>query len=258
MPVNYEVVLDVYQGPLDLLLQLIERQELDITLVSLALITDQYLAHLAHLKELSAANLATFLVIAARLLVIKSRVLLPREEEEADASEEEEWVDDLVDRLKEYKRFKEAAAYLGELAAAGKRLWPRFAPPPKMEKPPQFGEMRVEELAAAFAQVLEEHPPTPPVDPVVSPLVVRISDCVARILQGLRRYRRLRFSSLIKRARSRIEVIVTFLAMLELIKQRRIAVMQEKLFGEIYVQARTIDAAAEGTDGSEALQVGPE
>jgi segregation and condensation protein A len=114
---TYQVQLDVFEGPLDLLLRLIEREELDITLVSLALVADQFLAHIARLPDASAASLADFLAIGARLLVLKSRVLLPRPENEA-ASEEEDWGQDLVERLQEYRRYKEAAARLRAIEEA--------------------------------------------------------------------------------------------------------------------------------------------
>jgi segregation and condensation protein A len=116
----YQVTLPVFEGPLDLLLHLIERQELDITQVSLAQVTNQYLDHLSRLSERDADSLADFLVVAAKLLLIKSRVLLPQppaapmaEGEEADVGE------DLVRQLIEYKRFKEVARWLQDLDEQG-------------------------------------------------------------------------------------------------------------------------------------------
>ena len=130
---TYQVELEVYQGPLDLLLRLIEREELDITTVSLAVVTDQYLAYLAEVRERSAAQLADFLQVAGRLLVLKSRVLLPRPEEQADGEELLADEDDLVAQLREYKRFKETAARLREIEASGLRTYARAAPPPHVE-----------------------------------------------------------------------------------------------------------------------------
>ena len=233
---SYQVSLDVFEGPLDLLLRLIEREELDIALVSLALVADQYLAHLAQLSERSASNLADFLVIAAKLLVIKSRNLLPKSEEEGDG-EEEDWEDDLVQRLQEYKRFKLAAAKLREIEERGLRAYPHEAPPPRFEPRLSPGDATIEDLVSAFRRVLEEHPLTPPVDQVVAPVTVHIADCISTILTRLRRYGRVRFSTLMRRARSRAEMIVTFLAMLELIKQQRLRAVQERPFGEIHLQA---------------------
>lgn len=235
---TYRVDLEVYHGPLDLLLRLIEREELDITTVSLAVVTDQYLAYLAEIRERSAAQLADFLQVAGRLLVLKSRVLLPRPEDKAEGDELLADEDDLVAQLREYKRFKETAAKLKEIEASGLRTYPRAAPPPRMEPRLKPGEVGIEELVAAFRQVLDAQPPTQPVDDVVAPLSVHIRDCIALILDRVARYRRARFSTLLRSARSRQEVIVTFLALLELIKQQRVRASQERPFGEIYLEAR--------------------
>ena len=244
---TYAVALDVFEGPLDLLLRLIQRKELDIALVSLALVTDQYMAYLANLRELSAENLADFLVIAARLLVIKSRVLLPQPEDEDDGEDEEDWGEDLVARLREYKRFKQVALKLRDIESAGRRAFARLAPPPKIERRLSYGEASVDELILAFRRALEAHPPTAEVDDVVSPIVVHISVCVENILTRLRRSPRLRFSTLMRSARSRVEIIVMFLAMLELIKQQRLCVTQTQAFGEIFLEAREPDPDAEIT-----------
>lgn len=241
---TYQVSLHVFEGPLDLLLRLIEREQLDITLVSLAVVTDQYLAHIAQLQNCPAADLAEFLVIAARLLLIKSRVLLPQPEEKR-ADEESEWADDLVERLREYKRFKATAVKLREIEEQGQRLFPRMAPPPKVERRLQPGEASLAELAEAFRRVLTAHPPTPPVDRVVAPIAVSIGECIQRVIERVRLRRRVRFSALMREARSRLEVIVTFMAVLELIKQQRLRASQDELFGEIYLSARQPDPHAD-------------
>ncbi|HHX64720.1 MAG TPA: segregation/condensation protein A [Chloroflexi bacterium] len=241
---EYRVSLDVFEGPLDLLLRLIEREELDITLVSLAVVADQYLAHIAEMRELSAANLAEFVVIAARLVVIKSRVLLPRPEDEED-DQDEEWGEDLVERLREYKRFKDAALRLRNIEELGRHAYPRVAPPPQIERPLKPGEVTVDELIDALRRVLAARPAAPPVDDVVAPIVVRIGDCVRNIERMVRRYGRVRFSTVMRRARSRLEVIVTFLAMLEMIKQQRLRAVQERSFSDIYLEEREPDPGAE-------------
>jgi len=241
---QYQVQLAVFQGPLDLLLRLIERDELDITLVSLALVADQFLAHISQLQEASAGSLAEFLVIAARLLVLKSRVLLPREEDEVD-EEQEDWEQELLERLLEYKRFKSVAQKLRELEETDLRSYPRIAAPPKLRPRFEPGEVSPDELYAAFKRILEAHPPMPPVDDVVAPVVIHIADCIQSILTRVKRYPRVRFSTLMRHARSRLEVIVTFLAMLELIKLQQLRVTQEQAFGEIYVEAREPDPGVE-------------
>ena len=241
---TYRVSLDVFEGPLDLLLRLIEREELDITLVSLALVADQFLAHIARLQGASAANLADFLSIGARLVVLKSRVLLPRPEDE-DTSDDEDWGQDLVERLQEYRRYKEVAGRLREIEETNQRMYPRVAPPPHMERPLQPGEVSLQQLLAALQEVLSAHPPSRPVDDVVAPVMVRIGDCVRTIQEMTARMGRVRFSLLMRRAHSRMEIIVTFLAMLELIKQQRLRAVQEYAFEEIYLEAREPDVDAE-------------
>ncbi len=249
---DYQVSLQVFEGPLDLLLRLIEQEQLDITLVSLAVVTDQYLAYLSELQQAAAHNLAEFLVIAARLLVIKSRVLLPRPE--APPTEEEgDWSEDLVERLREYRRYKLGAAKLREIEERGLHAYPRVTPPIKPERRLGPGELSPEELAEAFRRVLAAHPPAPVVDGIVAPVTVRITDCIQTILSQVGAGRRVRFSALMRAARSRLEVIVTFMALLELIKQQRVAARQEQLFGEIYIEARAPDPqlAAEPIDLAE-------
>ncbi|MBC7236533.1 MAG: segregation/condensation protein A [Chloroflexi bacterium] len=246
---TYQVSLDIFEGPLDLLLRLIEREELDITRISLALVADQYLAHLDQVRHASAASLADFLLIAARLLVIKSRVLLPRPEE-PEEEEEEDWESDLVDQLREYKRFKEAAAWLRQIEEAGRRAYPRVAPPPRLEPRLQPGEASIEELLAALKRVLDARAPTPPVDGIVSPMTVHLADCIAAILSRVRRARRVRFSFLMRTARSRLEIVVTFLALLELIKQQQVRATQERPFGEIYIERREPDPPDESAPGA--------
>ena len=239
----YQVALNIFEGPLDLLLRLIEHEELDITLVSLAMVADQYLAYISELQRISAADLADFLVIAAKLLVIKSRTLLPQPEGELE--EDEDWEDDLVQRLRDYKRFKEVANGLRDIEQKGLKAYPRIAPPPKIERRLEPGEISIEALLEAFQQVLENHPPVMPVSEIVSPVVVHIADCIENVLARARRYQRARFSTLMRHIRSRTELIVTFLAILELIKQQRIKVTQEHSFGEIYIELREPDPEAE-------------
>ncbi len=240
---TYRVTLDVFEGPLDLLLRLIEREELDISRISLTLVADQYLAHVAQLNETSAANLADFLVIAAKLLVIKSRALLPKVEEEAE-EDEDDVGEDLEQQLREYKCFKEAAKALRQIEESGLKAYPRIAPPAQPQQRLEPGNVTLADLIEAYKRALEAHPVAQPVDRVVAPIVVHIADCIKTITDLLRRHQRLRFSTLIRRARSRLEIIVSFLALLELLKQQRLVAVQECAFGEIYIEPRVPDPEA--------------
>ncbi|MHB1294373.1 MAG: segregation and condensation protein A [Anaerolineae bacterium] len=241
----YQVALDVFEGPLDVLLRLIEHEELDVTKVSLTLVADQFLAHIARLQEISAANLADFLLVAAKLLVIKSQSLLPRSDEEEDEEDEEDVGEQLARQLLEYKRYKEVAQKLRGIEEKGLRTFPRTAQPPQIVRRLQPGEVSLAELLKAFRQALEAHPPMPAIDTVVAPVVIHIADCIRTITNMVHRYTRIRFSTLMRRAHSRTEVIVTFMAILELIKQQQIVATQERAFGEIYIEAHEPDPEAQ-------------
>lgn len=228
----YRLKLTVFEGPLDLLLQLIENRELDITTVSLAQVTDQYLEYIGLLQEIEAGALAEFLVIAAKLLLIKSRLLLPQppglEEEEEDVGQE------LARQLLEYKRFKEAALTLRQREAQGLRAYVRVAPPPELPRRFDLEGVSVDDLLEAVRQALQAHP-APPVSEVVAPFVISIADKMAEILDSVAERGRVSFQRLLAESRSRLEVIVAFLALLELIKEHKVVVRQERLFGDIFV-----------------------
>ena len=248
----YHVTLDIFEGPLDLLLRLIERQVLDITRVSLALVTDQYLAHITLLGDTSAENLADFLVVAAKLLVIKSRSLLPSlipapDEEDEDVGEQ------LARQLVEYKRFKDAAAKLRTIEQRGLHTYLRLAPAPRIERRAPSGHLNPNELLTALLRAFSSQTSFAPVDTVVAPIIVHIGECIRTIKHLLELETRLPLSRAISSAHSRLEVIVIFLAVLELIKQQQVQVMQENPFGEIYLEQRTPDSdiPANPTDFSE-------
>lgn len=244
---SYTVALDIFRGPLELLLRLIEAEELDVTTISLATVADQYLAHLEELQHVEPEDLADFVVVAAQLLVIKSRVLLPQPEEDKE-QEERDWESDLVSRLQAYKRFKEMASRLGEIEERGQRSYVRLAPPPDIEQRVKPGQGDIEDLLQAFEELLERNPPHSPVEEVVSRLEVHIDDCIQSILTGVRHKERVTFSEFMREARSRMEIIVTFLAMLELIKQQQIRVSQKKNFGEICLEQCQEDATEKAGD----------
>jgi segregation and condensation protein A len=230
----YQVRLDVFEGPLDVLLRLIEKQELDITKVSLAAVTDQYLDYISHLQRLEPAILADFLVIAAKLLLIKSRALLPAPPALPEA-EAEDVGDDLVRQLREYKLFKELAERLREREESGLRAYLRMASLPHLEQKLDLSDVTLDDLMDAVREALAIQPPAPAADEVVSPVAFTIGDKIQVIEGLLARRGSFGFRRLLRKAMSRSEIIVTFLALLELIKARRVSVCQEKLFGEIMV-----------------------
>ncbi len=232
----YQVDLLVFQGPLDLLLSLIEQEELDITKISLAQVTNQYLAYLELIKETDPDDLTDFLVIAAKLILIKSKMLLPRPPASVMEEEGEQDIgDELARQLLVYKRFKEIAAQLRELEMKGQRNFVRVAPPPKIEPRLIPGEVSLADLLQAARYALAIKPPEPDVDEVVSPEIITIGRQMAYTWQKLTAKGRLSFIELLDQNRSQIEIIVTFLAVLELIKCYVIKVEQLDIFGDIII-----------------------
>ena len=229
---NYTVQLPVYAGPLDLLLQLIERDELDITRVALAQVTDQFLSYLKVLETMDLGDIADFLVIAARLILIKSEALLPRPVERQPG--EEDPGDELARQLIAYKRYKEIAATLHNREEAGLRTYLRLAPPPKLEAQLDLSGVTTVDLLAAVQRALSLSPDKPALGTVVAPPKVTIRDQIRLIARSLRSGNgRVGFQDMLFEAQTRMEVVVTFLAVLELIKRRKIEARQEQPFGDI-------------------------
>lgn len=239
----YQVRLPIFEGPLDLLLHLIEREELDITKVSLAQVTDQYLEYIGLLEELNAEILADFLVIAAKLLLIKSEMLLPRPPRAPGEEEEEDIGEELARQLIEYRRFKEAALGLKQREEMGLRTYVRVAPLPKLERPLDLEDVSLADLVEAVRRALDLRPPTPSVSNMVTPVTITVAEKMALIEERLESHRRVSFNRLLDQAASRLEIIVTFLAVLELIKLKGIVVQQERLFGEIVIFGKPPDQA---------------
>ncbi len=233
----YLVRLQVFEGPLDLLLHLIEKQELDITAVSLAAVTDQYLEYMRHLERISAENLAEFLVVAAKLLLIKSRALLPAPPAAEGGEEEEDLGEELAQQLREYKRFKELAQQLGQREAEGLRAYLRVAAMPRSDRELDLTGISLDDLLAAVQEALSLQPESGPLAERVAPLAISISDKIQSIETMLARRGSFSFHHFLRQATSRAEIIVTFLALLELIKAGRARVQQKQLFGEILVLA---------------------
>jgi segregation and condensation protein A len=226
---TYQVATPVYEGPLDLLLQLIERAELDITRLALAQVTDQFLSYLEKLEHRTANEVSAFLVIAARLVQIKSEALLPRPPQREIG--EEDPGEALAQQLLVYKRYKEIAAWLGARDEAGLRTFLRLATPPKQVNVNfDLEGVSLRELVKAAENAFAFPPVKTPLREVVAPPKVTIRDKIRLIVQTIRGEGRARFFTLIGRVRSRLEVVVSFLAVLELVKLKRVTASQTALF----------------------------
>jgi segregation and condensation protein A len=225
-----ELQLEVFQGPLDLLLTLIERRRLEITEISLAAVADQYLQAVRALPEPDTELLAEFVVIGARLLLLKSRALLPQPRSE----EEEEPLDDLTDRLEQYRRFKELAQLIASRVESGQQAFQHPARPELAELQPTLAPLDAAVLARLWRSLAHRAVMPARVDDAPR---ARIS--VAARLEGLRELLRdsaeLRWEQVAGETLD--ELIATFLAVLELVRRSELRVVQEGCFGPIRLQA---------------------
>jgi len=235
---QYRVELPVFSGPLDLLLHLIEREELDITAVSLVQVTGQYLDQVRQLGDEQLEGLIDFIGIGARLLLIKSRALLPRppvlpggDEDEEDPTEA------LLRQLRAYKRFKTAAQWLDARQKRGLRTYLRVAPPPQVEGHLDLSGVDTGTLLAALQAALARTETRQQSLSVAQPRTLTIEDQLRHLRGRLSRGRAFLFNDVLVNPRDRTEVAVTLLALLELIKQREAQASQSRLFGPIEIGA---------------------
>ena len=239
-----QVQLPIFEGPLDLLLHLIKKNEVSISDIPIATITEQYLATLELMETLSLDVAGEFLVMASTLVHIKSRMLLPAGADEPDEDDGVDPREDLVRRLLEYQRYKDAAGQLEQREVLTRDVFTRAAVPSEEVGPRGFRELSVFELLGALKRVIDRLPNDTFHDITLEKITVR--EKMTLLLDRLRQQDSVLFESLFAEARSRMEVVVTFLAMLELVKVSAIRIFQEALAGPIMIEAATgMDEAAE-------------
>ena len=228
-----EIRVDGFQGPLDLLLDLIEKEEMDIAVLSLVQVTDQYWQHIER-QELAPDALADFIVIGAKLLYVKSCALLPSAAPPRQERQEGEEVGaQLAQMLQQYKRFKEAADLFRGLEDQGRRTYPRLAPPRNVVLPPGLKGVTLDHLLHTVQEALARQPPEPE-GAIIEFEPFTVDEKEEEIAQALARGGgRLAFRPLLQACRSRTEIVVLFLAILELIKAGRLWAEQEATFGDI-------------------------
>jgi segregation and condensation protein A len=225
--------LQVYEGPLDLLLHLIKRAELDAQDVTASVITEQYLEYLNLMEELNLDIAGEYLVMAATLLLIKSFTLLPHPQG-ADTEEAEDLKRDLVERLLEYQRYREAAAKLEQRPLLGRDVFaapPQTAPDEDSTTPPYT--VSIFDLVQAMAAVLKRL-----ADRAPRTLTLRdipVAQCIPRILAALENDARIEFISLFDDLTDRALIIATFIALLELIRRGEVTAWQEDAVGPIFL-----------------------
>ena len=238
MEVDYKVKLEIFEGPLDLLLYLIKRDEIDIYDISIERITRQYLEYLQAFKELKIDIAGEFVVMAAKLIYLKSRSLLPLDQQppEEDADEDDpRW--DLIRQLIEYKKFKEAAAQLHDRALEQERIFVRDGGSAQISDAPlPLHEVGIFQLIYAFREVIKRVEAREDLQEIFGERFT-VSEKIEKILERVGDGASVRFSELFGQIASRVEIVVTFLALLELIRLNQVRVLQRKMFDEIEIAA---------------------
>ncbi len=232
---QYRIKTDLYQGPLDLLLDLIEKAELDITALSLAQVTDQFLAYVHEMKEENPTEVSAFVVIAARLIQIKSAALLPRQKVNI-TDVDEDTGEALAQQLITYRRFKMLADSLAEREDRKLHSWLRVGVPdtgiePALDISGWNGQM----LARIASRVFAPPKKAKALETVMKKPRLSIHDKIKLLVNRIRKAAMIRFSSLL-RTGNKNETVVTFLAMLELIKQNAVIIHQDGNFSEIEIE----------------------
>ncbi|EKE11906.1 MAG: hypothetical protein ACD_15C00002G0001 [uncultured bacterium] len=234
----YNVKTDKFEGPMDLLLELIEKEKLDVTELSLAHVADQYLEYIRNEEDIKLENLAEFLSVASKLILIKSRALLPLLE---FSEEEEEEIKDLAKQLEEYKKFKEASLVLGKMSEAGRVSYerPSYAGVQDIFYPPE--NVNIYDFRKYFQSVLQEIPIVEKLDEEIVREVITLEEKINDLQNTLRQRVEMSFGELTHNATDKIDVILSFLAMLEMVKQRIIDVEQNELFQEIKMRNKGVN-----------------
>jgi len=233
-PDALEVILEAFEGPLDLLLYLIRRQNLDILEIDVAEITRQYMGYIDLMTSIQLELAAEYLVMAAMLAEIKSRMLLPRQQ--ADEEDEEDPRAELIRRLQEYERFKKAAEDLDELPRMGRDTHQATAQVPDHEQQRPHPDVDMRDLVSALAEVLRRAEMFESHQIELEKLSTR--ERMSQVLDNLRDKQFVPFVALFKFEEGRLGVVVTFLAIMELIKESLVEIVQSESFGPIHVKAR--------------------
>ena len=233
-PDALEVMLETFEGPLDLLLYLIRRQNMDILNVNVSHITKQYMEYIALMKAMRFELAAEYLLMAAMLAEIKSRMLLPRHE--SDDEDEDDPRAELIRRLQQYERFKQAAEDLDTLPRMGRDTYASNIAPPKLDDKKIHPDLSLQELMLAFSEVLrrsdmfESHQ--------IEKETLSTREKMTYVLSQLSADRFTPFEVLFNTEEGRLGVVVTFLAIMELIKEQLVELIQNESFGSIHLKAR--------------------
>jgi segregation and condensation protein A len=240
---DYKVKFEVFEGPLDLLLYLIKKEEVDIYEVNLTQLATQFLEYIEVMRMLDLDIAGEFLVMAATLMYIKSRELLPRDQQVQPEGEEEgedpRW--ELIRQLVEYKKFKDAAARLQQLEISQENTYPRVPGKPEFPEEPSTAKPTVSlfDLVSAVGNVLKRFTEKTEDEREIFQDQWTVSEKIESIVKLLSDKTQVKFSDLFSDASTRTEVVVTFLAVLELIRLKQIVALQREDFGDIEIGKAT-------------------
>jgi segregation and condensation protein A len=241
----FEIKLPTFEGPLDLLLHLIKKHELDILDLPVAFVTERYLEYLDLMEELDLDTASEYLLMAATLVQIKSKMLLPQTpsldaNEEQDEAYQEDPRAELIRRLLEYQKYKAAAHQLGSRPVSGRDVFPRGMPAPVAQGPAPLASIDMYKLLEAFQAILKRVHGSAALE--VTAERITIHERMTQLSDLLRMRRACSFDELFEGARTRYEVVVTFLAVLEMTKLRMTRIFQADPLSELRVEYALLDA----------------
>lgn len=235
-PDALEVILEAFEGPLDLLLYLIRRQNLDILNIPIHDITKQYVEYIELMHKMNFELAAEYLVMAAMLAEIKSRMLLPKTNDEEESEEDPRA--ELIRRLQEYERFKQAAEDIDGLPRIGRDVWVAHAYLEKQTETETIIDITIQDLVMAFKEVMMRADLK--ISHAIEREVLSVRDRMTAVLDSLLTSQTVTFKSLFRREEGKQGALVTFLAILELLKAHSIELVQSAPFGDIYLQSSTV------------------
>ena len=234
-PDALEIILEAFEGPLDLLLYLIRRQNLDILEIDVAEITKQYMGYIDLMSTIQLELASEYLVMAAMLAEIKSRILLPRQVAEDD--DEGDPRAELIRRLQDYERFKMAAEDIDEMPRMGRDIYQASAESPDKKNEKQYSEVQMQELLMALSDVMKRVEMFESHHIQLEKLSTR--ERMSQILENIRDKQFVPFATLFKKSEGRLGVVVTFLAIMELIRESLVEIVQNESFGPIHIKAKS-------------------
>ena len=234
-PDALEIILEAFEGPLDLLLYLIRRQNLDILEIDVAEITKQYMGYIDLMSTIQLELASEYLVMAAMLAEIKSRILLPRQVAEDD--DEGDPRAELIRRLQDYERFKMAAEDIDEMPRMGRDIYQASAESPDKKNEKQYSEVHMQELLMALSDVMKRAEMFESHHIQLEKLSTR--ERMSQIMENIRDKQFVPFATLFKKSEGRLGVVVTFLAIMELIRESLVEIVQNESFGPIHIKAKS-------------------